>query len=96
MSDSHGKMKIVAETAGIMNAEIIAGRLQAEGIPAQALWREGAGGDAFGMTVGNMGAAYVVVPEELADKATEILSVEYDEDDYDDDDYDDDEYDEDA
>ncbi|MCO5186145.1 MAG: hypothetical protein M9918_20255 [Anaerolineae bacterium] len=87
---------IVAETAGIMNAEIIAGRLQAEGIQAQAIWREGAGGEGFGITVGNMGAAYVIVPQALATDAEAILAIEYDDDDeFDDEDYDDDEFDDD-
>lgn len=74
-------MAIVAEAAGITNAEIIAGRLQAAGIAARALWREGAGGEGFGITVGNLGAAYVVVPSELEEAAKEILSQEYEADD---------------
>jgi hypothetical protein len=93
-SHAHDGWHIVAETAGIMNAEIIAGRLQSEGIQAQAIWREGAGGEGFGMTVGNMGAAYVIVPEASAADAEAILAIEYDDDvDYDDEEYDDEEYD---
>lgn len=93
-SHSHDGWHIVAETAGIMNAEIIAGRLVSEGIQAQAIWREGAGGEGFGMTVGNMGAAYVIVPEALAADAEAILAIEYEDDEeYDDEEYDDEEYD---
>lgn len=66
------KWQVVTETAGLTTAEIIAGRLQAEGIPARA-WQEGAG-QAFGLTVGLLGTGYVLVPEPLLDKAKEILA----------------------
>ena len=57
----------VATTAGITAAHILAGRLQAEGIPARA-WQEGAG-QATGLIVGLLGTGHVVVPEEYAEKA---------------------------
>lgn len=63
--------EIVARTPGIMPAHIMAGRLQAEGIPARA-WQEAAG-QAYGLTVGLLGTGYVSVPEEFVDRAVEIL-----------------------
>lgn len=61
----------VATASGITAAQIIVGRLQSEGIPARA-WQEGAG-QATGLVVGLLGTAHVVVPEEFADSAREIL-----------------------
>lgn len=62
---------VVEETMGITVAEIIAGRLQSEGIPARA-WQEGAG-EALGLIVGKLGMGHVVVPEEFAEAARAIL-----------------------
>jgi hypothetical protein len=61
----------VATTIGIIPAQIIVGRLRSEGIPARA-WQQSAG-QAIGLTVGPMGTAHVVVPEEFLDIALEIL-----------------------
>lgn len=63
--------EIVARTPGLMPANIIVGRLQAEGIPARA-WQEGAG-RALGLTVGILGTGYVAVPQEYAEEASRIL-----------------------
>jgi hypothetical protein len=65
------KWEVVSKTPGIAPAEIIAQRLQAEGIPARA--RQESAGQAFGLTVGLLGTGYVVVPEPYAEKAREIL-----------------------
>lgn len=62
----------VEQTAGLLQAQIIAQRLQSEGIPARA-WQEGAG-EALGLTVGLLGTGHVVVPVEFADRAREILA----------------------
>lgn len=69
--------KVVARTAGLTPAEIIAGRLHAEGIPART-WQEGAG-RALGLTVGLLGTGYVVVPESYAAQAQDILAQAEDE-----------------
>lgn len=66
------KWETVAKTGGITPAEIIAGRLRAEGIPARA-WQEGAG-EALGLFVGLLGTGHVVVPEEFAEQARAILA----------------------
>ena len=62
----------VATAAGITAAQILAGRLQSEGIPARA-WQEGAG-QATGVVVGLLGTGHVVVPAEYAQRAREILA----------------------
>lgn len=62
----------VAETFGITQATIVAGRLRAEGIPARA-WQEGAG-QATGLIIGQLGVGHVVVPEEFEAQASEILA----------------------
>lgn len=74
--DKETKWKVVATTAGLAPAEIIAQRLQAEGIPARA-WQEGAG-QAFGLTVGLLGNGYVAVPEPYVEEAQELLARSYD------------------
>jgi hypothetical protein len=68
----------VAQTPGLAPAQILAGRLQAEGIPAYA-WQEGAG-KAAGLVVGLLGSGHVMVPEEFEERALEILSDTDDED----------------
>lgn len=64
----------VATSPGITVAEIIAGRLQSEGIPARA-WQEGAG-EALGLIVGLLGTGHVVVPAEYAAEARAILEAD--------------------
>ena len=71
---SEVRWEIVARMPGITPATILAGRLQAEGIPARA-WQEGAG-QALGLTVGLLGTGYVAVPEEYAEQAHEVLNTD--------------------
>ena len=73
------KWEVVVKTAGLAPAEIIAQRLESEGIPARA-WQEGAG-QAFGLTVGLLGNGYVIVPEPFLDQAKAILEESIDIDD---------------
>jgi hypothetical protein len=68
------RWEVVEQTSGITVAEIIAGRLQSEGIPARA-WQEGAG-EALGLIVGLLGTGHVVVPEEYAEQARAILAAD--------------------
>jgi len=79
------KWEVVTKTFGLAPAEIIAQRLQTEGIPALA-WQEGAG-QAFGLTIGLLGDGYVVVPEPYVEQAKAILadSTEFDDDEFDED-----------
>ena len=64
----------VTTTNGITPAELLAGRLRAAGIPARAV-QEGAG-QAYGLTVGLLGTAQVLVPEERLEEAQALLDVE--------------------
>lgn len=64
--------EIVAKAPGFAAATIVAGRLQAEGVPTR-VWQEGAG-QAIGLTIGILGTGFVAVPEEYAEQAQQILS----------------------
>jgi tetratricopeptide (TPR) repeat protein len=64
----------VTVVSGITVAEVIANRLRASGIPAHAL-QEGAG-QALGLTVGPMGDASVLVPEDREEEARLLLTDE--------------------
>lgn len=70
--EQKNEWKVATKTAGITPATIIAGRLQANGIPARA-WQEGAG-QAYGLTVGLLGNGYVMVPETYLDQAKALLA----------------------
>ena len=61
----------VETTTGLLLAEMTAQRLIVAGIPASA-WQEGAG-HALGLTVGLLGEGHVLVPEEYALAARELL-----------------------
>ncbi len=62
---------VVWEAANRMEAEIVRARLESEGIPA--VIRGEALGNVYGLTMGGLAAADVLVPAPLADKAIEIL-----------------------
>jgi hypothetical protein len=65
------RWEVVAVTNGLAQAAIIQGRLDAEGIPAR-IHQEPAG-VAIGLTVGTLGQAEVLVPEEMAEQALRVL-----------------------
>lgn len=69
---------VVWEAANRMEAEIVAGRLHSEDIPA--IIRGESLGAIYGLTTGSLAAATVLVPAALAEKAIEILAsaVEWD------------------
>ena len=62
------------ETSGSISAEVIAGRLKSEGVPAW-VWQQGAG-TAMGLTYGPMGRGHVMVPEEQLDEARKIMATD--------------------
>jgi len=70
------KWEVVAKTFGLQEAQIIAGRLNANDIPVRA-WQESAGGT-MGLTIGLLGSGYVAVPDDFADRALAILEVDAD------------------
>ena len=80
--------KTVAEAAGPLQAAIIAGRLEAAGIP---VWvRREAAGDIYGLTVGLAGRTQVMTPASFYEEARALLEHSPE----DDEDYEDDEEDE--
>ncbi len=68
---------VVWEAANMLEAEIVKGRLESEGIPA--LIRGEAVGSIYGFTAGNLARADVMVPAPLAERAGEILAQPVDE-----------------
>jgi hypothetical protein len=75
---------VVWEAANLLEAQIVKGRLESEGIPA--IIRGEAVGQIYGLTTGNLAATDVLVPGPLAEKARSILEtdVEWNEEDLDD------------
>lgn len=61
----------LTQTLGLLQAEIIAGRLRSAGIPVW-IWQEGAG-KAHGLIVGSLGVGHVMVPSSQLQEAAEIL-----------------------
>jgi hypothetical protein len=62
---------VTVRSANYMEAQIIKGRLESEGIPV--LLRYESAGVVFGITVDGVGEVEVMVPEHLAEEAKEIL-----------------------
>ena len=73
-----GREKLVAiYTARQMEAQIIKGRLENEGIPV--LLSYDSSSLVFGFTVDGLGEVKIMVPERFAEQAREILRVKYNE-----------------
>jgi hypothetical protein len=73
-----GKDKLVAiYSAKQIEAQIIKGRLENEGIPA--LLSYDSSSLVFGFTVDGLGEVKIMVPERFAEQAREILRVKYNE-----------------
>lgn len=73
-----GKDKLVAiYTAKQIEAQIIKGRLENEGIPV--LLSYDSSSLVFGFTVDGLGEVKIMVPERFAEQAREILRVKYNE-----------------
>lgn len=68
------RWRIVAIVNGLTKAEIIRGRLQAEGIPTRI--QQDSGGGMLALTVGVLGEARILVPEPLVDQALDILGTD--------------------
>lgn len=62
----------VATTDGLTQAQILAGRLQSEGIPARA-WQESIG-QSTGLVIGPLGTGHVLVPAAYVEQALSILA----------------------
>ena len=64
---------VAVYTARQMEAQIIKGRLESEGIPALLSYESA--GLVYGLTVNGLGEVRILVPKHLANKAKEILGV---------------------
>jgi hypothetical protein len=73
------KLVSVWDAANLLEAQIVKGRLESEGIPA--LVKGEALGEIYGLTTGPLAETTVLAPEQFAEKAIEILNtpVEWDE-----------------
>ena len=68
------KWATVTETNGLTVAEMLAKRLEAANIPAQAV--QESAGKSFGFMSGPLGTAYVQVPVQFLEEAQRLLDVE--------------------
>lgn len=64
---------VTVYTARYMEAQIIKGRLESEGIPALLSYESA--GLVYGLTVDGLGEVRIMVPGHLAEEAKEILGV---------------------
>jgi len=64
---------VTVHTANYMEAQIIKGRLESEGIPVLLSYESA--GLVYGLTVNGLGEVKIMVPERLAEEAREILGV---------------------
>ena len=69
-------MTTVYRTAGLMQAEIIKGRLESAGIPVMLDYESL--GRVMGITVDGLGEVRILVPDERADEAKELLTASAD------------------
>ncbi len=80
MSENQGNIEVepveVWEASNRMEAEIVKGRLESEGIPAMITGEAAA--NVFGFATGELAKASVLVPAPLADRAIEILETDAD------------------
>jgi len=70
---STGKQLVTVCTARYMEAQIIKGRLESEGIPVLLSYESA--GLVYGITIDGLGEVKVMVPKRLAEEAKEILGV---------------------
>ncbi len=70
---SESKSLVTVRTTNYMEAHIIKGRLESEGIPV--LLRYESAGLVYGITVDGLGQVKVMVPQHLAEEAKEILGL---------------------
>lgn len=71
---SENEPVVVWEAANALEAQVVKGRLESEGIPA--IVRGEALGAIYGLTTGGLAVTDVLVPAPLAQKALEVLGIE--------------------
>jgi hypothetical protein len=67
---TESKLEKVYTASGQLQAYVIKGKLESEGIPVLLQYES----EIFGFTVDGMGQVRILVPEHLAEKAKEILA----------------------
>ncbi len=78
MDETNGTLwEAVATASGMTQANIIAGRLESEGIRTQLRYE--AAGQIYGITIDGLGEVRILVPVPEWDRAKEILSLSYEE-----------------
>lgn len=65
----------LTQLGSMAEAEILLGRLKAEGIPGR-VWQAG-DNRVLGLTVGYFGAVHLLIPPQFEEKATEILYMDF-------------------
>ena len=70
---SAGDQLVTICTARHMEAEIIKGRLESEGIPALLSYESA--GLVYGLTIDGLGEVKIMVPKHMASEAKEILGI---------------------
>jgi hypothetical protein len=73
--------EVVHISSGLMHANIIKGRLETEGIPTRLSYE--AAGEIYAITVDGLGEVRILVPQDEAVRAREILSQSFREEDLD-------------
>jgi hypothetical protein len=71
--------EVVCSASGMINANILVGKLETEGIPTKLQYE--AVGAIYAITVDGLGEVKIMVPSEYLEKARTILSQTYDEED---------------
>lgn len=74
------KWKVAHVAAGMIDANIVAGRLETEGIPVKFQYE--AVGVIYGLTLDGLGKVEVMVPEEEVTRAREVLADRYEDDEF--------------
>lgn len=67
--------RTVMTASGMVNAKIVTGRLEAEGIPTHLKYD--VAGSLYAVTIDGLGAVEILVPAEELDRAREVLAASY-------------------
>jgi hypothetical protein len=70
--DHETEYEVVYRAAGELEAHVVKGRLESEGLPV--LLRYESVGPVFGLSVGGLGQVEILVPAPLGERAREILA----------------------
>ena len=73
------KWEVANVSSGMINANIVAGRLETEGIPVKLQYE--AVGVIYGLTLDGLGEVRIMVPSSHLERAREVLAESYEEDD---------------